>query len=387
MDLGFIDLVVAFIYRASSPVLGGNLAMPTLAENAVKNCLRIRPDDNVTIFCYPHTLSLAEDLATECFKVGADAFLDLYTDRFYSSYMKHLSAERLRNHSAFCRGLSELSTAIFWVGAANDPVVYRQVPTDKMAANDEAETEAHRPMRERKVRSLSLGVALVTKPRAKAYGYNFAAWDRMVRAASAVPAKVLRTTGQRLSGVLGTADDVHVTAPGGTDVTFSVRGRQPMVYDGIVDDEDIAAGVYEASIPSGSVTIFPDETSAEGVVVFDVPQAWAGRTIRRMRWEFHEGRLTGFEGDAAALALRKQYEASSGDRDRIASFTIGTNPKATLGFLQNSLVRGAVSLGVGGNEFFGGSNKSAFGFESTVRAATVEADGKPIVREGKVLIA
>ena len=78
---------------------------------------------------------------------------------------------------------------------------------------------------------------------------------------------------------------------------------------------------------------------------------------------------------------------STGDRDRIASFTIGTNPKASLGFLQNPIVRGAVSIGVGGNQFVGGPNKSAFGFESTVRAATVEADGKPIVRDGKLLIA
>jgi len=361
--------------------------MPTLAENAVKNCLRIRSDDNVTIFFYPHTLSLAEDLATECFKVGADVLLNLYTDKYYSAYMKHLSTEKLRQPSAFCRGLSNLSTATFWLGAAYDPLVYRRVPPEKMAANDEAETEAHLPMRERKVRSLGLAIGQVTRPRAKAYGFNFATWERMVREASAVPAKTLTATGHRLAGILGTADEVHVTAPSGTDLTFSVRGRQPMIYDGIVDDEDIAAGVFESSIPSGSVTLLPQETSAEGVVVFDVPQAWAGRSIRRMRWEFHGGRLTKFDGDAAALALRKQYEMSTGDRDRIASFTIGTNPKAILGFLQNPIVRGEVSVGVGGNQFVGGPNKSAFGFESTIRAATVEADGKPIVRDGKLLVA
>src|SRR5439155_273160 len=83
------------------------------AVNAVKNCLRIRSDDNVTIFFYPHTLSLAEDLATECFKVGADVLLNLYTDKYYSAYMKHLSTEKLRQPSAFCRGLSNLSTATF----------------------------------------------------------------------------------------------------------------------------------------------------------------------------------------------------------------------------------------------------------------------------------
>src|SRR5207247_8757646 len=102
---------------------------------------------------------------------------------------------------------------------------------------------------------------------------------------------------------------------GATAPPCAVQGRPPTIYGGIVDDGESAAGVYGSSIPSGSVTILPQETSAEGVVVFDVPQAWAGRSIRRMRWEFHGGRLTKFEGDAAALALRKQYEVSTGDRD------------------------------------------------------------------------
>jgi aminopeptidase len=364
----------------------GDLSMPTLAENAVRNCLRIRPEDNVTIWCYPHTLPLAEDLAVECFKVGADAAMVLYTDRYHEAYFKHLSVEALRQPSVFCRGFSEISTAVFWVGGLDDPAIFRRIPADKMTANDEAETEAHKPMRELKVRSLSFSLAFVTRPRAKTYGFNFAAWERMVRAASAVPTKTLTNSGQRLAGILGTSETLHIAADGGTDLTVSIKGRRPMIYDGVVDEEHIAAGVLDASIPAGSVTILPVETSAEGVVEFDVPQAWAGRTVRKLRWEFEAGRLTGFEGADAAAALRKQWELSSGDRDRIATVSIGTNPKAQLGFLQNSIVRGAVSVAAGANEYLGGMNKSAFGFESTIRRATLEADGKPVVRDGKLLV-
>ncbi|HYV08081.1 MAG TPA: aminopeptidase, partial [Thermoplasmata archaeon] len=258
---------------------------------------------------------------------------------------------------------------------------------EKMAANDEAETAAHLPMRDRKVRSLSLGISLVTRPRAKVYGFNFAAWERMVRAASSVPSKTLTTAGQKLAGILGTADTLHVTSEGGTDLTVSVRGRQPMIYDGVVDEEDIAAGVFEASIPSGSVTVLPDPASADGTVAFDTSQAWAGRSVRKLNWEFRNGRLTAFDGDAGAAALKKQYDLASGDKDRIAAISIGTNPKAQVGFLQNSIVRGAVSIALGGNEFLGGPNKSSFGFESTIRAATLEADGKEIVRDGRLLFA
>src|SRR5437867_12586717 len=120
--------------------------MPTLAENAVKNCLRIRPDDNVTIFFYPHTLSLAEDLATEGFKVGADVLLNLYTDKYYSAYMKHFSTEKLRQPSAFRRRLANISTATLWLGAAYDAVAYRPVPPDQMAAHDDQRAEPQLPI-------------------------------------------------------------------------------------------------------------------------------------------------------------------------------------------------------------------------------------------------
>src|SRR5207253_6661980 len=110
-------------------------------------------------------------------------------------------------------------------------------------------------MRDRKVRYLGFAIGQVTRPRAKAYRFNFATWERMVREASSVPAKTLTATGHRLAGILGMADDVHVTAPSGTELTFSVRGRQPMFYDWIVDDEVIVVGYFEYYYPSGSVSL------------------------------------------------------------------------------------------------------------------------------------
>src|SRR5207247_10065930 len=79
-SLRFADVAGSFIY-GSAPPGRGNLSLPTLAENAVKNCLRIRPDDNVTIFFYQHTMSLAEDCATVCFTVGADLLLNLWSSQ------------------------------------------------------------------------------------------------------------------------------------------------------------------------------------------------------------------------------------------------------------------------------------------------------------------
>jgi len=356
-----------------------------LATNLVRNCLRITPEDNVTVFFYPHTQKLAEEVAIECFKVGADVLLDMYTDPYYEAYMKYLSVESLRKPSVFCRGLTDLSTAQFWLGSTYDPAIFRKVPDEKMVANDEAENLAHLPARERKVRSLFVALGQVTRPRAKAYGFPFAPWERMVQEASSVSPSKLSKDGRKLAAVIETGRDLQVTARNGTDLTLALKGRPGLVYDGIVDEDDIERGALDAAIPAGSAAVVPDETQGDGTVVFDVPTAWAGRTIRNLRWTFSGGRVVTWEGDRVAMRLKAQWMQAAGDRDRIAWFSIGLNPRAKVGFLQNNIVRGAVDIAIGGNGYTGGTNKPGFNYDGVIPEATVEVDGKPIVRDGNLL--
>jgi len=99
----FADPAATFLYR-SSPSVAGELTPCLRSPQAVRYCLRIRPDDNVTISVI-RTRCDRRGSSVECFKVGADALLNLYHGRYYSAYMKHLSVEQLRKPSAFCRGL------------------------------------------------------------------------------------------------------------------------------------------------------------------------------------------------------------------------------------------------------------------------------------------
>src|SRR2546426_2096861 len=336
----------------------GGLTLSKLAATVVHSCLRIRPDDNATIWFYPHNTALAEEIATECFKAGADAMLALYTDTFYKAYMKYLPVESLRQPSVFCRGLGELSTAQFWVGGAYDPSMFRHFPPDKASAVDEGEAAAHAPVaKARKVRSMFVGPAMVTRPRAKAYGFPFAPWREMMAQASSVSPSKLSADGKKVAAHIEAGDVVRITAQNGTDLELSVKGRRATVYDGVVDDEDIARGAVDASVPSGNVSVIPVESSANGSAVLDVPQAWSGRTVKQVRWKFVDGRVTEFSGDATSAALRKQWELATGDKDVIAGLSIGINPKARLGFLSNEIVRGAVNLSVGGTR--GGAGRTS----------------------------
>ena len=341
----------------------------------------------MTIFLNDHFVNMAEDIAIECFKNGADVLLNLYTDRYYLGYMTYLSFESLRQPSVWCRELTRNATAQFWLGGTYDPAVYRKVSADRMAANNEGENNAHFPLaKERKVRSLGVGLGMVTKPRGKAYGFNFNTWLRMTETASRVDPEMLAKKGRELAARLQAADKIRITSKNGTGLQLSAKERTPMINDGVVDDQDIMQDNLNASIPAGSVDVAVLEDSANGKVVLDVPTPWAGRTIRRIIWTFSGGKLTSFEGDKVAELLRKEWEASSGDKDRIATVSVGLNPKAKPGFLINNIVEGAIGIGIGGNEDLGGKNKPGFFHAATLKMGTLEADGTVVVEQGNLRI-
>ena len=64
--------------------------------------------------------------------------------------------------------------------------------------------------------------------------------------------------------ILDRADSVRVTAPGGTDITFSVRGRL-----GKLDNGDYSLPGAGGNLPAGETFISPVVGSSSGVIVFD----------------------------------------------------------------------------------------------------------------------
>jgi hypothetical protein len=83
------------------------------------------------------------------------------------------------------------------------PSFLRKIPAEKVAANAGGESKAHFPFAiETKVKSLGVYLGLITRPRAKAYGFNFNEWKRMMEAASNVNYENLSETGRKFNEVL-----------------------------------------------------------------------------------------------------------------------------------------------------------------------------------------
>ncbi len=358
-----------------------------LAGRLVHQCLSIKADDTVTILCFPHTMDLAEQISLECFRTGADVLLNLYTDGYYAGYLNLLPAESLREPSKFCVALTEASSVEIFMAAAEDPAIFRSIPQEKLAASGEGEYKAHWPRaRERKVRFADLALGSATAARARAYGLNHAAWRRTMYEAAAVDYTQLTKVGAKVASLLEGAREARVTDPGGTDLRFSIKGRRAYVNDGVIDKEDMARENFEISIPAGNVAIAPIEDSTEGRVVFELPILFAGRAAKGVSWRFAGGRMRRWGAGKGARPLVELYDKATGDKDRLASLTLGINPQARLGFNFNNIVAGGITLGIGSNESLGGSNKSAFFLSGTLGGATLTLDGRALVRGGKLLL-
>jgi aminopeptidase len=356
-----------------------------LAAKVVKECLRVGDRDLVTIQTGKHTIELAEEMALECFAVGADVLLNLYTDRYYVGYLTLLPVESLREASKFCRALTETSTVEIFMTPITDPGLFERIPAEKLAANQEGESKGHQTGAARRLRTATLGIGLVTRERAKAYGIDYKTWRSTIIASSTVDHRQLRRVGRSVAQRLERAKQARVTTGAGTDLKFSLRGRRAYVDDGIIDDEDLSNGLCDVSIPAGSAAVAPDEMSAEGRVVFDIPLLYRGKVINGLSWEFRSGRLSSMAAGTNEEVLLYQYRRAQGDRDRLGSVTLGLNPRAKLGYIVNSITRGAITLAIGSNKALGGSNSTIFSLSSTLSGATLELDGEPIVEQGRLL--
>jgi len=231
---------------------------------------------------------------------------------------------------------------------------------------------------------VTLPLALLTPERAKVYGLKFEEWKKAVNSALMMDLKRITAKGKAFAATLARAHIVHLTAPNGTDLKFELAKRPVHIDDGIIDEQDIRNKSLDAQLPAGSVYTTIVETSGEGKIIFDRPLQSMGLNVQDIEWKFNDGKLTSMKAKKNLELLSKQFGEASGNKDRIGFIQIGLNPKAEYGYLMDHVVEGAIQIGIGDNEYIGGKNTSTFGMAATMSKATLEIDGKTIIRNGRL---
>jgi len=357
------------------------------AKRIVHEALRVREDDMVLIDTWQHTIDLASQISLECYKAGAKPLMTLMTDQLWWNVFQQIPDEYIRKTPRHI--LAALDSINVWIhlGGPEDPSKFREVNASHLQQFFDGEKAVLDKTLQRKIRIGEVLIGYVTPQRAKIYGFEYDRWAKMTHSALDVDHLKLRELGRKIAARLERSGKIRVTAKPGTDLRFEINKRPAHVQDGIVDDEDMERGLVSTALPAGKVEVAPIENTAQGTVVFNTPRALKGHMINDLRLDFDKGRIAKYTASSGEEVFREVFEATAGDKDYIAQFAIGINPKAELiGYTTDELVLGTVSIGVGGNKGLGGKNDSDFGFTGTLVNPTVEVDNTTIMKNGKLNI-
>ncbi len=148
----------------------------------------------------------------------------------------------------------------------------------------------------------------------------------------------------RMQRILDEAETVHITAPGGTDVSIGLRGRAAFV-----DDGDLSSPGNGGNLPAGEVFISPQIGTAEGRIVFDGSIALHDRDVlpdEPVSIQVEQGYVSAVEGGSAAKMLEETLEMSGEDALRLEKE--GKLPDGQ-GVIFGTNARGLGELGIGLN--------------------------------------
>lgn len=187
-----------------------------------------------------------------------------------------------------------------------------------------------------------------------------------------------------LKAVLDKGKHVRVTSAKGTDISFSIEGRDAYASKGLFH-----AKGESGNLPTGETFLAPLEGTAEGVFIVDGSFAGVGlMKDHDITLTVKSGFVTSVEGDENAKQLSEILAKVGGDAYNIAEFGIGTNDSAQLSglILEDEKVMGTIHIAVGDNMGFGGKVKVPLHLDGVVKDPDVYLDGELIMRQGKFTI-
>lgn len=207
--------------------------------------------------------------------------------------------------------------------------------------------------------------------------------DVMIRGLNADYKKISALT-IMLQKILETGKEIRVTAPAGTDISFSIAGRKAYASKGLFH-----AKGESGNLPTGEAFLAPVEGTANGVFVVDGSMAGLGLIKNaNIKIEVENGFAAKISGGVIAKKLKAMLDSVGKNARNIAEFGIGTNDSAKLSgvLLEDEKVMGTIHIALGNNVSMGGSVNVPIHLDGVIKKPTVWMDNKLLMKDGKLLV-
>lgn len=145
----------------------------------------------------------------------------------------------------------------------------------------------------------------------------------------------------------------------------------------------------EVELPAGAIRTV-DIADTEGVVVTP-PEVFGGRHVGSVKLEFAGNRIAAVSSENHEAFVRAVWTTHTGDRDRFGELNVGVNPKLAMvpgvpAIPYYGYGAGVIRISVGDNAESGGPYRSSYHQWFFLTDATVTANGKVVIDEGRLVI-
>jgi leucyl aminopeptidase (aminopeptidase T) len=313
--------------------------LATALQTVLVDCLAVKSDESVLVLTDPAKRPIAEALVERARELGAEALLVEMAER--------------ATHG------TEPPDAIKAAMLECDVVI---APTSKSVSHTDARRAAS-----------SNGARIATMPDVTE--------DMLIRTMSADYGRIEQRS-VVVADLLTKGSEVHVTTEAGTDVTFSIEGRE-----GIADTGDLSTPGAFGNLPAGEGFIGPLEGKTNGRIVFDGSIWPVGLLTKPLAVEIEDGYVIELEG-LEAEQFRSVLEPFGRDAFAVAELGIGTNEAAKLvgNVLEDEKILGTVHVAFGDNHTFGGMIRVPSHQDGVVMNPVVTIDGTVILEGGRLLV-
>lgn len=194
----------------------------------------------------------------------------------------------------------------------------------------------------------------------------------------AVDYAAIRQETETVSAMLTKAKRARVTTDLGTDLVFSIEGREGGPDTGIYD----VKGEW-GNLPGGEAFVAPVEGTANGKLV--VPKGWYPGLTEDMVLEFKDGYVVSLQGGGQVGAEFSRLLAFGDDslkhRRNCAELGIGTNPKAKKpdNVLEAEKIKGTIHIAIGDSSHLGGVNESDLHEDFVIPNPRLYLDGEMVL--------
>jgi aminopeptidase len=361
-----------------------------VAENVVAQSAGVGEGDLVLLFGRDQDLPLLEDLAVEVRKRGGSPLVSVGSVGIGRRMYDEVPAKYDAQTPGMMSKLAGIVDVVI-LTESEEGRTYKGVPPERIAARGKAAAPIGELMRKRGVRTIALGNGLYpSAERAEQFGVSRDELADMMFGGLETDYKQLQAAGQQVRQVLAGGKELRITNPNGTDLRVGIAGRPVTVNDGVISPEDRQKGGAATSVwlPAGEVYLVPVPGTGNGTMIAD-QFFYQGESIRKLRLEFKNGKLTSMTAEEGIEPLQAVYNAAGAGKDLLGVIDIGIN--SGIQSPDDSPVHvwakaGTVTVSVGDNTWAGGDNRVAFGFAAYSPGSSLTVDGKPLVQDGRLVV-